>query len=350
MLIDRLVSQSDIFNKSNNANTLPIKYNYYTDKQKLYDYLNSITNSFDRLCFVFDNSQMNNKYFLNSIPFFTNEDINLFSQNESDINKYSKNVVFIVNLINNFNVKNIDFLACNSLQYSEWKIYYDILTKFTSVIVGASNDLTGNLQYGGNWILENTNENIKNIYFNGGIDKYSELLVASSLAYSFQNKWTGDNYFLIKLKSKCEIKLTNLDNLRTQYGTSTEKYVIHYRKTNTVNWYSVTNYLNLNIILEPNIMYEFLILFEATHKIVYGGEFPINTLLKNDNNLELYSGKSTWSENMDHYNTLLPQNIYDSMLWFNQLHYQINYELIPTFVYLAKWADIQKRQYKNGKL
>jgi hypothetical protein len=90
--------------------------------------------------------------------------------------KESINFKFLVSIINEFNVKNIDFLACNTLQYDEWKLFYHCLTQATSVTVGASNDKTGNIKYGGDWIMESTNEDIQNIYFNSNINNYAGYL------------------------------------------------------------------------------------------------------------------------------------------------------------------------------
>ena len=90
--------------------------------------------------------------------------------------KEATNFKFLTKIINDFQVKNIDFLACNTLQYSEWKLFYQYLNEATGVIVGASNDKTGNIKYGADWLLESTNENIKNVYFNSNIDNYTSYL------------------------------------------------------------------------------------------------------------------------------------------------------------------------------
>jgi hypothetical protein len=50
------------------------------------------------------------------------------------------------------------------------------LTKETGVIVGASNDKTGNIKFGGDWIMESTSQNIELIYFTKSIEYYSYLL------------------------------------------------------------------------------------------------------------------------------------------------------------------------------
>ena len=115
IFIDDHITDSNLFLNSLNNNTLPILYNYNTDKDKILTYLKTNVNSIDRLCFVFDNSQLNYKLFLNNETFFTENDL---SQN-SDIlndNDYSKNLLFIINLVTILNIKRIDFLACNLLK------------------------------------------------------------------------------------------------------------------------------------------------------------------------------------------------------------------------------------------
>lgn len=69
-------------------------------------------------------------------------------------------------------VKHIDFLGCNTLP--RWQSYYDELTK-KGIIVGASNNRTGNLRYGGDWTMESTGEDIERIYFTKSIEYYKYL-------------------------------------------------------------------------------------------------------------------------------------------------------------------------------
>jgi hypothetical protein len=85
-------------------------------------------------------------------------------------------VDFLLDLIRRFSVKNIDYLACNTLNYPDWKAYYDFLNAQTSVIIGASNDRTGNIKYGGDWMMESTGENIELVYFSQNISYYRYLL------------------------------------------------------------------------------------------------------------------------------------------------------------------------------
>jgi hypothetical protein len=101
---------------------------------------------------------------------------------DSETSPYSENLQFLIDAIKEFNLKNIDFLACNTLNYSNWKNNYEILTKETGVTVGASDDPTGNIKYGGDWIMENTNEDIENIYFKSNIQYYKYLFPAVTIS------------------------------------------------------------------------------------------------------------------------------------------------------------------------
>ena len=62
------------------------------------------------------------------------------------------------------------------MENTEWVNYYDNLQTDTSVILGASNDKTGNIKYGGDWIMESTSQDIENVYFSSNIDYYKYVL------------------------------------------------------------------------------------------------------------------------------------------------------------------------------
>ena len=94
-----------------------------------------------------------------------------------NINTYSLNLQFIINLIKKFNIINIDYLVCYGLKYDNWIKYFNILNKETGVIVGYSNNETGNIKFNGDWVMESTNEDIKNIYWNENITNYTSTLI-----------------------------------------------------------------------------------------------------------------------------------------------------------------------------
>jgi hypothetical protein len=106
-----------------------------------------------------------------SIPLFFNNKP-LFEKNKTT----DENFDFMQSILCEFNVKHIDFLACNTLQYESWQSYYSKLSKETQVVVGASENKTGNLKYGGDWVMESTKENVEQTYFTKGIEYYMYLL------------------------------------------------------------------------------------------------------------------------------------------------------------------------------
>jgi alpha-tubulin suppressor-like RCC1 family protein len=177
LLIDNDVEDAQIFASSANAATFPIIYSNTSKKSELLELLRSTfttSKTIERIGLVFTTSSSNkekSKIFLDNKPFFINHE-------SSSSSPYSENVDFLISLLKEFSVKNIDYLACNTLNYPNWVNYYTLLNKETDVVVGASNDETGNINYGGDWIMENTSENIELIYFTKGIEYYTYLLDA----------------------------------------------------------------------------------------------------------------------------------------------------------------------------
>ena len=163
LLIDETVLDSKIFIDSCNENTIPFVYSQNTTRENVLEFLQqNVQNSqIKRLGFVFE---INPYYtFLNSEPIFENGII-------------STNTQFLINIIQQYKIENIDFLACETLLHAEWNDFYKLLMENTQVIVGASNNKTGNLLFGGDWIMESTNTDIELIYFNKSIEYYKYLL------------------------------------------------------------------------------------------------------------------------------------------------------------------------------
>ena len=176
LLICSKVVESQLFLDSVNTNTFGIIYSPSSDKNELIELLrNKFKNGIKRASFAFHDPLNQNVYFLDNKLFFDENDL---IDNQTI---FSENVTFLTNLIKEFNIENCDFLACNSLQYNNWKKYYELLNKITNVICGASNNNTGNLQYGSDWIMENTNENVRDIYFTNLINNYTSSLVTFTI-------------------------------------------------------------------------------------------------------------------------------------------------------------------------
>lgn len=171
LLIDSDVQNHQIFYDSVNTNTLPIIYSQNSNRDELNDYLKKF-NNIQRIGIVFNDALIKTKIFMNNELFFTEKDIT----EQTDL---SQNCQFMINLILQQNIQNIDFLVCNSLKHDNWKKYYDLLKLKTGVNVGASDNETGNVKYGGDWIMENTKENIQNIYWSNNIENYTQTLIGT---------------------------------------------------------------------------------------------------------------------------------------------------------------------------
>jgi hypothetical protein len=166
LLIDSFVADKQHFYDSANADTFPIIYSYNSNADELLSLFRQKfpASSIQRISLAFHDKGPNFMAdFLNNHLLFEESDL---IENQTS---FTENVSFLINCIKEFHVAHIDFLACNTLQYSNWTSYYALLTAQTSVVVGASNDATGNIKYGGDWIMESTNEDIRDLYFTENI-------------------------------------------------------------------------------------------------------------------------------------------------------------------------------------
>ena len=173
VFISGQLERDERFSKYCNSNTYPIVYEYQLDGPSIMEFLKNFTNV-KRIAFAFHGPKSETEYtelpFINIGPLFSTDDLS----NTPD--KLSENVLFVKGLIQQFSLENIDFLGCKLLVFNEWNQYLDLLRN-GSVVIGASDDDTGNIKYGGDWVMENTMENIKNVYFNEDLNNYAELLV-----------------------------------------------------------------------------------------------------------------------------------------------------------------------------
>ena len=124
---------------------------------------NTMTIVYDYNCTFEDLSNVFINYHISRLGIFCHSNA-LFFNNQSIYSDLSG----MIDLIQRFNIKNIDFLSCNTLNSDEYKTFYEKLP----CIVGASNNATGNIKYGGDWIMESTGEDIENIYFTKNIEYY----------------------------------------------------------------------------------------------------------------------------------------------------------------------------------
>ena len=156
-----------------NPETLAIGYDYKTstvDEMMQCFFSASNNNNINRIGFAFHYSDPSLSLFLNQEPFFTDSDLG------ESVEIYSRNFQFMLDLLLIGGITHVDFLACNTLQNDKWKQYYQLLQTKTGVIIGASENNTGNLLYGGDWIMESTHEEVGLIYFTAEIENWASLL------------------------------------------------------------------------------------------------------------------------------------------------------------------------------
>ena len=123
LLIDKSVQEYQQFIDSANADTFPIVYSIMSSKTDLLALLKTNFTSISRLGLVFHSSSVGD-----SITFLDREP--LFIAGEVSVNQQ-----FIKDIINEFQIKNTDYLACNTLNYPNWVNYYDNISQDTGVII-----------------------------------------------------------------------------------------------------------------------------------------------------------------------------------------------------------------------
>jgi alpha-tubulin suppressor-like RCC1 family protein len=169
LLIDSEIPGLDIFMKSCNSKTKFVVYNSKLVTFQMLDKKIASLNitRYNNLGFVFVNEYDIGKLFVENTPFVSyNQDAILDNMSTS----------YITYLIRKYQIKTVDFLACSLLSEPIWKQYFDYMMIKNNVKVRASNDSTGNLSSGGDWILESTGENVEKIYFNSNIQYWNYLL------------------------------------------------------------------------------------------------------------------------------------------------------------------------------
>jgi hypothetical protein len=142
------IIEKQLFFDSCNEYTFPIIYDYSSSRNELiYVLRNKFKNGINRIAFAFHEPCFNSSSsFLNNNLFFTNNDL---IDNQTT---FSENINFLLNLVKEFNIEYYDFLACNTLLYDNWNKFFNILSR-SNVICGASNNKTGNIKYGNDWII-----------------------------------------------------------------------------------------------------------------------------------------------------------------------------------------------------
>ena len=193
LLIDDRLKSLETFILGCNENTRHLTYGLEDSFEELKIKIQNLeVSSFNHVGFVFEDEGIL-KTFVSYNPFITFDE-------SSNIND-NLTTQFIKELVSTYNVETLDFLACDLLLNDTWKSYFEYLqiqnsTEERTLIVRASSNKSGNLQHGGDWILESTNEDISSLYFNENIGEWSHLLgsTLSSINIMLTNDETDNLY------------------------------------------------------------------------------------------------------------------------------------------------------------
>lgn len=168
LLIDNSVKEYQTFVDLVNSSTFPIVYFISSSKIEILTLLQTVFSGvgINRICIIFASNLGNVTMFLDNKP--------LFDENES--RPYSENLQFIIDIIKKFRIKNIDYLICDTLKYQNYLNYYKLIEQNTGVIVGVLDDKTNIINYGVDFVMNSTSQDIKNIYFKRNIEHYSFIL------------------------------------------------------------------------------------------------------------------------------------------------------------------------------
>ena len=158
-----------------NSETIVIGHdNNTTTEMMMSRFLSVKTATVNRIGFAFHFSGEDDDFLNQDEPFFTDSDLG------ESVETFSPKVQFMLDLLLIGGITHVDFLACNTLQSDKWRIFYQLLQLKTGVVVGASDNNTGNLLYGGDWIMESTHEEVGQIYFTSAIENWASLLAIPS--------------------------------------------------------------------------------------------------------------------------------------------------------------------------
>ena len=146
LLIDKSVADYQDFITYANTQTFTVAYSVFSSREDLLALVSSGFRNLNRIGLIFETNDNGRVYsFLDRDLWFTEKDLAVSDD-------FSPNMAFMISLVKTLGIKNIDYLACNTLQFDHWVKYYSVLTEKTGVVIGASNDKTGNIKYGGDWV------------------------------------------------------------------------------------------------------------------------------------------------------------------------------------------------------
>jgi alpha-tubulin suppressor-like RCC1 family protein len=169
LLIDSSIPDVDTFVNGLNSNSHGVLYSIEDSFESLKEKIAALhISNFDNVALVFVDEHSPLKMFVSYNTFISFNETGIIENNTT---------AFLKEIVDTYNVKNLDFLACNLLSYSEWKSYFEyLMAQNSGLVVRASEDRSGNLEAGGDWVLESTYEDVTHLYFNDAIGQWNYLL------------------------------------------------------------------------------------------------------------------------------------------------------------------------------
>jgi len=202
-----------------NAETFTIVYDSSSTLEDIWELMRRkfpSSSEITRIGFAFHNHGDLTR-FCNQETWFSDMDLEDARQTE-----FSQNAQFMFDFLREFKVTHVDFLACKTLQSEKWRKYYELIqSQLGGVIVGASEDDTGNVKYGGDWVLESTMEDIRDVYFTGGIENYTSLL--NTAPYTSLNNYYY-SFYTVSATTPSVMSRTIYDNAGNLIDTTNISY------------------------------------------------------------------------------------------------------------------------------
>ena len=149
-----------------------------------------------------------------------------------------------LDFIKAINPSNFDFLACSLVSHPEWVFSLDYLESLSGINIRASDDETGNLKHGGDWVLESDNVNIKDIYFNDQINLLDFTLTKTIFAgtlYAISHNLNGDFYtVMLQASQGIFTSQTGLDRGVKAGAITIHGHFLYYNNENGIYRYNTT--------------------------------------------------------------------------------------------------------------
>jgi hypothetical protein len=190
----------------------PIIYSTFSSKINLLNlfsenfmYIKTLTLCFNSL------ASENPPMFLDGEPLFFNKELETDYTNNNII--YSNNLIFLLNLINTFNIQRIDFLISDSFNYTNWVKYYDLLKKKTGITIGVSSEK--NVNFDGTLTIKYEYQNISPTYSTENVQTnklslgITDFITITSGSYTLT---TSDNNYILKFDED-SVGYFNYDNI-----------------------------------------------------------------------------------------------------------------------------------------